>query len=746
MSRSLFLALCTVAFLVSPLTAQDDDSSVRVHVADVVFQEEQPEGTLPPVEVRPPETLPPVEVTPPVSDAFDLPFSYPSLSDLEFEGFGSALRSTRSIFDDPRHVTIVDPLRLQERMPVDMINALETEVGVLMQRTGSGHVSPFIRGLTGPQTLLLIDGIRLTNSTFRSGPNQNFASIDPAMIDRIEVVRGPQSVLWGSDAIGGVINVVTRSASDGFSYDYMGGEFVQRFRSADYASYSRASVEGSINSMSFFGGGSYLNVQNLDRGGGLGRQPLTAYDKYAGDIKIDYLLNAQQMLTVSLQHVELQDVPRTDKFPKETRFFDPQQRDLAYLRWQGTSDSILFDTFMLTASYQEQKTSTIRRKPPTSTTEDQKEFEVGTTGINIVLAKDLDRLGIVTWGADWYHDEVDAFFNRIDTVTGTVTPKTPEFPNDSFYERIATFLQWDVLVTDRLSAITGVRYTSIDTGATIALFDPNSPGFPNDPPVPTPIDPEFQDWTYSVGLVYELCPHVHVVGSIAEGFRAPNLDDLTTVSDNVNLGVDLPPSGSLSPEISTNYEIGAKLNFDRVRGQIFYFWTDIDGLLQPVLVGTDPGPPVIDFFQRKNVGQAEMQGLELGGEFLLTPQWSVYGNMFYTYGQNITDNEPMRRIPPTQGIVGIRFRDEDGRNWFDVYAWLVRKQDRLSSLDIKDSRVPDGGTPGYATLNVRAGTYITPNQRLTLWLENITDKAYRVHGSGVDGPGFSGNLGYELFY
>jgi outer membrane receptor protein involved in Fe transport len=278
------------------------------------------------------------------------------------------------------------------------------------------------------------------------------------------------------------------------------------------------------------------------------------------------------------------------------------------------------------------------------------------------------------------------------------------------------------------------------------MFDPTDPNFPNVDPVPTPIQPNFQDWTGSVGLTYALNPCLNLVCSVSEGFRAPLLDELTSVSDNVGEGgVDLPVIG-LTPETSYNYEVGLKFDYERIRAQTFVFWTQLEGLIDRVVVFHDLVED-IDFYQRRNVGQAELQGVELAGELLLTPRWSTYGNLTYTYGQNLTDDEPLSRIPPTQGIIGLRWRDAEARNWFDLYAWLVARQDRLSSRDLRDTvRIPPGGTPGYATLNLRLGSFITSNQRVTLGIENIFDKAYRVHGSGVDGPGISGHFGYELFY
>ena len=738
---TVLLCLCWVPYGVS--AAQD----VTAPAPDVPRSQAGAEPTLPEVLVRPEEQ--PAKGAPSTTSQagggpYDLPLSYPSLSQIRFDGLGSALRSNTSIFRSPRAISVVSPEDLSERQPRDMIEALQREVGVLMQRTGSGQASPFIRGLTGPQTLILVDGIRLNNSTFRYGPNQYFATIDPGMVERIEVVRGPQSVLWGSDAIGGVINVVTRSADTRFR-TYRGGEFIERFSTADTGSYSRLSIEGSRGCWGVFGGASYLNVDNLERGGGLGRQPMTDYTQFGGDVKLDYLLSPTQMLTVALQHNQQNNVPRTDKWPKEARRFDPQMRDLGYVRWQGTDVGGLFcDSFMVTASFHRQEERALRRKPPTSATVDIGDFDCGTTGLNVVLGRDLGWAGSLTYGLDWYHDEVNATKTRYDAASGSVVKSlVPQFPDDSYYQRVGAFLQWDVDVTQRLGAVAGVRYTNIDAGATVENFDTSDPNFPNVAPIFMPISPSFQDWTGSVGLRYELAEDLHLVGSVAEGFRAPDLDELTSVSDNVfDDGVDLPSVG-LHPETSINYEVGLKFNYPRLRAQMFHFWTNLEGLTRRRLVLEKGG---IRYYRRENIGLAELTGVELDGEYLLTTEWSVYGNFWTVYGQDRTDDEPLRRIPPRQGVLGLRWRNHDHSRWLECYAWMVAKQDRLSPGDVSDSRIPPGGTPGYTTLNIRAGTRIGQRQRIMLGIENVTDRAYRVHGSGVDGPGISGNLAYELIY
>ena len=243
--------------------------------APICAQVVQEEPELPPVIVRPPEE--PAETAAPPPDPYDLPLSYPTLAGQMFGaseavGLDSAVRGEKSLFDLPSLGTVIDRQLIAEKQPADMARLLQNEVGILVQQTARGQASPFVRGLTGQEVLILIDGVRLNNSIFRFGPNQYFNLIDPGQVERVEIVRGPQSVLWGSDAIGGVINVVTRSA-DPLAGNYASGGFTEYFSTADLASYTRAGGEGWYGDWGVFGGASYLNVRDLDRGGRREVQP-----------------------------------------------------------------------------------------------------------------------------------------------------------------------------------------------------------------------------------------------------------------------------------------------------------------------------------------------------------------------------------------------------------------------------------------------------------------------------------------
>lgn len=738
--------------------------SFLVFTINVYGQQDQP--TLPEIEVRPPTDTPPlvdaaieasqsaVPFSPSIDPQSNAPLNPPSTPVAPGSGFDGlsiaglfddtlgqsgpfgentgVLRGGLSLFDSPASASYRSRQEIEQRQAPDMFHALQNEVGVLIQSTAAGQASPFVRGLTGQQVLILIDGIRLNNSITRRGPNQYFNTVDPGMVDHIEVLRGQGSVLWGSDAIGGAINIVTRGADmvrGQHGTGYASRQFTQYYNTANSSPYSRFNVEGWVGSAGVFGGASFLNVRDLDTGfDQFGRQPGTNYQQYAGDLKFNFLLNERSMLTFSMQHLEQEDLPRSDRFPGYpldrnnsntaggARFFDPQQRDLLYIRHQSIAPlGGMLDAITSTASYHRQREIQTRGIPTTRF----QETDVETTGLQSVASKDLSDYGRFTSGVDWYYDDVDSAFGG--SAGGNI------IPDDAWYRRAGWFINWDVPLTERLIGTVGTRYESIETAGTPIIGS-----------TPAPIKASYDDWVSQAGLTFHVTDNVNVYGSIAEGFRAPNLDDLMANNPNVLQQGQSVPSLSLTPEHSINYEVGLKTNSDRLRTQASVFWIDIDDNIVSINTTTP------DTFSSANQDSL-VQGFEMSGDYLLTPTWALYGNFWYTYGVNEITDAPLSRIPPTQGILGLRYNDACDCSYFTLYTWASRRQDRLDSVrDLSDERIPIGGTPGFATLNARMGRRfgIHRQHNVSLSLENITDKDYLVHGSGVLGTGFSARLGY----
>lgn len=726
--------------------------------AFALAQEPEPKpsrGTLPPVEVRPPDRGDASDVMPSEFDPSELTrYSYPSWIDQvlggspgDFGGLNSANRVESSLFAQPNNSTIVDSNSIREKMAPDMFHALQYEVGVLMQSTGRGQASPFIRGVTGQQVLVLVDGVRMNNQVLRAGPNQYFNTVDPGQVERIEVIRGGGSVAWGGDAIGGVINIVTRGA-DPYAGDYRGGSFRSFYGTADSGWYGRANVEGWVGATGIFAGGSYYNTHDLDIGGDHGRQPFTSYDQYAGDVKLNRMIGDEQMITLAFSHFEQGDLARSDRFapfvfnrpgntPRPT-FFDPQQRDMAYLRWQGyaANNNALFDVFSMTGSYV--RTSEGTSELRSATRLDEGHFYDDVFGYTLTLNKDAGVFGRWTYGADFYHDDIDAKKRSINPSNPAAPPttRTPQYPDDASADRVGTFASVDVPLTCELTATVGTRYENVDLRATptyqIGSTSQN-----------IHFARTYQEWVSSIGLNYAVNDKLALVGGVYEGFRSPTIDDLTASATFLQNAQQDPVFASLSvqPEHSYTYEIGAKYDGQWLRLQVYEWWMTIDDYISRAV--DNVGNTYL------GNGQAYLNGTEFVGEYLMTEEWSLYGNFAYTYGQDQQLNAPFSRIPPTQGILGVRWRDTDRRNYVELFTWMVNRQDRYSATNLTDSRFWVNGqpaTPGYATLNLRCGTTLgeCDSHRLSLMLENITNQYYRVLGSGVDGAGFNAIFGYEF--
>ena len=227
-------------------------------------------------------------------------------------------------------------------MPRTAPEALADAAGVFVQKTNHGSGSPFLRGLVGNQVLVLVDGIRLNNATFRYGPNQYLATLDPALIERIEVVRGSGSVLHGSDAMGGVINVVTRQPTGVGQPLAASGRVTGKVMTSGMEKSGRFDAAISGRRGGLIGGVSVRSFGDIRAGRGIGVQSPSGYDEVAGDVRAELPMSSNQRLTLAFQHHRQDDVPRYDQVAQRgfSRYaFDPQVRQLAYARYERSSTS-----------------------------------------------------------------------------------------------------------------------------------------------------------------------------------------------------------------------------------------------------------------------------------------------------------------------------------------------------------------------------------------------------------------------
>ncbi len=632
--------------------------------------------------------------------------------------------------------------------------ALRNIPGVLVQETALGHGSPYIRGFTSFRNLMLVDGIRLNNSVFRPGPNQYWNTIDPFSIESLEVVKGPSSVLYGSDAIGGTVNAITRNPFGHGATGNVAGEL--RYRWADAANYDQARLDLSAT----YGqdGGVLIGLTSKSFGdvhGGseVGTQPGTGYDELGGDFKLEHFVDGDTRIVLAHQVVDQEDVPRTHKTVDGIdwnglssgsdlqRDLD-QRRELTYFQMNQVGLDGFADEITTSLSWHNQTEERDRIK--SSGAQEWQGIDVGTLGLFTHLHKDTES-GRWTWGAEYYRDSVDSFKRKAsgnsaaDDIQGPVA-------DDATYETMGVFVQDSIEVSPKLDMVVGARWN-------YAAADANSV---RDPVTSTKIAID-DSWNALVGsarFLYELTPNTtNLFGGISQGFRAPNLSDLTRFDSARSNEFEIP-APDLDPEYYTSFELGIKNESDAWSSQVALFHTLIRDQILRFPTGNTNGSGETEV-TKDNVGDGSVEGIEVGLAYQIDPSWTAFANATYMHGKKSTfptsapvlEDEYLDRLMPFTAQLGLRWNDPSRNLWAEAIAVHADKADRLSTRDAGDgSRIPDGGTPAYTTLDMRMGWQVKAATTLHVGLENITDEDYRVHGSGLNRPGRNLTVGLAFSF
>ena len=647
-------------------------------------------------------------------------------------------RHDQRVIDSPRAITIVTADDIRKRNFRNTAAALFEVAGVFMQQTNDGAGSPIIRGLVGNQVLVLVDGVRLNNGTYRLGPNQYLNTIDVHSIERIEIVRGAGSVLYGSDALGGVINIITKPATPTDTATLTSRVFT-RLSSANRGMTGRAELSGAKGPIAFVGGATLEDFSMMRGGNNVGLQPQTGYSERDADAKLTVRLAEHQAATFVAQRVSQSNIRRPGTFVR----WDPQTRTLASGRYTAGELRGPVDELSVTASFHQQA----ERYFATPATGDRMEHFDRTNSIAaaLQLTSALGARHRLTYGIDAQKDLITSRREDVSRTTGARRTAPGIVADGSTYLTYAAFLQDEIDVSPRLHLNLGARYGVAQPLATVA-------GSGSDTFL---IDTPRRALTGSAFGLFRVTSAIEIVGGVAQGFRAPNMNDLTILGPRQG-GYEVPNAG-LDAETSQNLEIGARARNLRGWGGATYFLSDIEGLIQRE-AGTfegksfrdanlngvrDTGEPLV--FQRQNTGSGRIQGAELEGQLRLADRWTLAGTLTHTFGEDTTKNQPLRRIPPTYGTLRLAWTS-GGRVWADGYSTFATRQTRLSPDDLVDSRIPAGGTPGFVTLHARGGLQLTPAIDFTLGVENLTDLRYRTHGSGVDMPGRNLVVGFAWIF
>ncbi|MEZ6016053.1 MAG: TonB-dependent receptor [Planctomycetota bacterium] len=631
--------------------------------------------------------------------------------------------------------------------------AIGRAAGVFMLESNLGGGSPVIRGLLGNQVLIIVDGVRLNDSTTRFGPNQSLNTIDPAIVERVEVHRGSASVLYGSDAIGGVIAIWTKrraaagpSAAGGADAEGAG------LRGAAEGLYDTA-TSGGRGSLELSGAGERHGwvgiVSGADWGdliGGGGEQPFTGYHSAGGFGSFELALDPARTLRVtSWLHRDF-DVPRTFQVVAgfgqtapsfQSYDFAVQEREQTIVTLEDEEAFGIADRMNVRAfarSYREQRS----RQRTGSSTHVFGETDVDTAGFAADFQRAFGAAHRLTWGVELTHDDVDSYNERTNVNTGVVTPDSGDFAPNANYGTLGVFVQDETRVLDPLLLTLGLRWSRYDFKFDTATGRERG---------------SFDDLTASAVAAWDVSTSTRVTATVAQGFQAPNLEDLANDGDFAG-GTELA-NPDLEPAESVTVELGADVVGETWSARAAVFGTRIDEYIGRRLIDIgDPNTSGDETYLRSNAGRLDLAGIEVGFERALggfASPWSIAGQASWVRGRQYDDTlgggVDARRVPPLFGDVAVRWRGAlasaaptAAPRWLDEASLrlaFAMRQDQLHPDDLTDPRIDPNGTAGWSVWTIDVGGALSRQVRWNASLVNLLDEDYRAHGAGIDGPGRS---------
>lgn len=659
--------------------------------------------------------------------------------------------------DDGRASSVVRQGELERRLPRSTPDALRFEPGVFIQQTAHGQASAWVRGLTGQQTVLVFDGVRLNTSTWRQGPNQYAFTLDSAAVETLEVLRGGASTRYGSDALGGVISATPRlpPAPDGGVG--LTPALTLAATTADSEARGRLALAGHAGPVGFVGGVGLRRVGLLESAGSV-RSPLdgslpavprfaadgrtqlgTGFNELTADGRVAVRLTPTHELTVASQAYRQYDAPRTDQCPPafaradECFVYREQFRTLTWAAWRARPDDGPLEDLRLTLSWQRQHELREGRRPASFVLTTGRD-DVDTLGASLIArargwAPAPGVLLSLEGGVDSYLDLVDslAFLSFTDVAVtrqlarGQYLAGSRALTGGGFVEGLAR-------LGDRLVVRTGGRLGWVHLTA---------PGQAES--ASAAVDVGWAPVAGRLGVEWLPLPQLALLANVDRSFRAPNLDDLTS-RQQTGPGFQFE-NPALRPEGAVTAELGARVTLSWLSLEAWGFHTWLDGavLKQPAELGDCPpnsAPCASSWFRYRLVnapGLSRLLGVEGLARVRLPAGFAARLGASWAFGEG-PDGVPLSRVPPANGNVELMWRHTVGFTGAAVLRW-AGPQTRLAVSDLSDPRISLGGTAGYAVVDLRASLRLAPVAVLSLVVENVLDTPWRAHGSSINGPG-----------
>ena len=617
------------------------------------------------------------------------------------------------------------------------LEALRGRPGTFFQQTTPGQGNVLVRGLKGSEVLHLVDGFRLNAAFFRNAPNQYMGLVDPLNLEQVEVLRGPMSTVHGSDAMGGVVQLVTPSPhfhDDGARATWLASA---QYNSADAGLHTRAAVDVGGASWALRAGSSRQDI-GLRRAGGGDTLPDTAYTSHGNDLRAAWRAGEAGLVELLWQEFTQPSTRRFDALnpgfgqvePESIEFaFEPQERRFGLLRYRGIAPGWLADEMIVQAGRQ----TLVDGQRSRDLGSDVREFQRNTSrldGASLQLRRQASETLELRYGVEAYRDRIEARASELDLGTGLSAPARGRFVDGSGMDNAGAYLvaDWEPSEAWRFNA--GLRQSRFRTRVPATATAPAA-------------EVSASDLTGQAGLsrALDASGEWRLVANVGRAFRAPNVFDLGAFGPRPGNRFNLP-NPDLGPETAVSADLGLKLDREGLEAEAFVFATRYSDKISSVLTG-DTTPQGQAIVQSRNVTRLDLHGLETALDWRLSEAWRLQGSATWTRGEEQAEGGayPADRIPPLYGRVELGWRPGDFVAW---RAWsdFAGRQDRLSPRDATDPRINPEGTAGWATLNLGMDWQALPGLELRLEVRNLFDRRYREHGSGLDAPGRGVGIGF----
>lgn len=650
---------------------------------------------------------------------------------------------------------------------------------VYVQKSQLGGGSPMVRGFATNRVLITIDGVRMNNAIFRSGNIQNVISLDPFSIDNTEIIFGPGSTIYGSDAIGGVMNFYTKDpkfANNGKTL--VNGNFNLRTSSANFEKTFHADLNIGFKKWAFYTGFTYSDFDDLRMGSNGPEdyireiyqarinnidtilvntnpniQKVTGYNQYNLTQKIAFKANEYLIANYGFHYSTTSDYSRYDRLIRyrgnrdEQRlrsaewYYGPQEWMMNNLQLKLSKSNAIFDNLNISLAQQYFRESRHDRDFNSDIRSDKVE-KVMAFSLNIDAEKMLTEKKKIFFGLEGIFNQIGSEGESVNILNNKRVNDVTRYPDGSDWSTYAGYLSYRNKITKELSLQLGTRYSIYNMNAD---FDTTYYQFPF-----TKAENSGGALTGSAGLIYNPDETWQFILNLSSGFRAPNIDDIGKIFDS-EPGSVVIPNPDLNPEYAYNGEIGlAKIINNSIKLDISAYYT----ILQNALVRRDYQLNGMDSLiyagelsqvqAIQNAAKANVWGIQAGIEAKLPWNFSFQGRFNYQQGVEELDDgtsAPLRHAPPLFGNVHLIYTVKGFE--FDLYAdyngeisnenLAPSEQEKTFMYALDDNNLPY--TPSWWTLNLKAEYSISNNLMISGGVENILDVRYRQYSSGISAPG-----------